>query len=68
MIVTHPAFPDITKDVADDEAAEWIAAGWLPPYDEGGVLPKGKPAVNATGIPERVITAPPKTPRSATTR
>lgn len=67
MIVTHPTWPDVTKEVDDEHVDEWLAAGWLPPLAKGGALPKGKPAVNVTRIPEQIITSP-KTPRSATTR
>lgn len=27
MIVRHPAFPEITRDVSDP--AKWVAAGWV---------------------------------------
>lgn len=25
----HPAFRDVTREVPDADAADWIAAGWL---------------------------------------
>lgn len=28
MQLQHPSFPDITKDVPDEAAADWTAAGW----------------------------------------
>lgn len=30
MILKHPEFPDVTKDVSDDTAPRWQAAGWVP--------------------------------------
>lgn len=41
MIVRHPAFPEITRDVSDP--AKWVAAGWVlvaPPVE---LRPKPKP-------------------------
>lgn len=29
MQLTHPAFPDMQRDVPDGDADRWIAAGWL---------------------------------------
>ena len=51
MRLPHPTFEGVFKDVPDDDAADWVAAGWLPPE------PSPEP-----------VEAPPKPPRSATTR
>jgi hypothetical protein len=29
MILQHPSFPDITEDVPDDQAGDWLASGWI---------------------------------------
>lgn len=43
MIVRHPVFPDITKDVKDP--ARWVEQGWVPVIPPPGAKPKPAPPV-----------------------
>lgn len=35
----HPRFADVSTDVADEDVARWVAAGWIAPDPEPDSVP-----------------------------